>query len=256
MMLKRSRPGVQVLHKSVDVLEALQGAPAGLGLAELAASVGMPKATVHRILATFESRGYLDRLPGGGYRLGRKIFDLMQNGETSQQRLIEAARPPMECLLATCRETLNLGVLDACEVVIIETMESPQSVRMSSKVGNRRFAHSTALGKTLLAALEEKEVARIIRMKGLPRFTEATLVTEPALGRELARVRQAGFAVDNRENELDGRCVSAPIRAASGQVIAALGISGPLPRMTVARLRSFSPGLIEACQKISKTLGA
>lgn len=255
MTRERVSGGVQVLHKAMDVLEALRAEQSGLALAELASRLGMPKPTIHRILATFEARGYLDRTSMGEYRLGRKILEL-KTEETTAQQLIEAARPAMARLLESCRETLNLGVLDACDVVIIETIESPQSVRMSSKIGNRRYAHSTALGKVLLSSLPERDLSRLIRTKGLPRFTEATITDEAALSKELERVRQQGFALDNRENELDGRCIAAPIFGLSGKVIAALSISGPLPRMTTARARSYATELIAACSRITASLGA
>jgi len=115
---------------------------------------------------------------------------------------------------------------------VIETVESQQAVRMTSKIGNRRYPHSTALGKILLSDLPEREVLRLIRSKGMPQFTPATIVREKDLIVELERVRTQGYAMDNMENELDGRCIAAPIMNAQRKVIAALSISGPLPRMT------------------------
>ena len=100
----------------------------------------------------------------------------------------------MEKLVAFCKETLNLGVLDGGEVVVIETMESPQAVRMSSKIGNRRYPHSTALGKVLLAGLPERDVLGIVQARKMPRFTPATITSERALLIELERVRQQGTA--------------------------------------------------------------
>jgi IclR family transcriptional regulator, KDG regulon repressor len=172
-----------------------------------------------------------------------------------QQALIQAARPAMKLLLDSCKETLNLGILDGGEVVIIETLESPLTVRMSSKIGNRRFPHSTALGKVLLAALPEKDVQRIARARGLPRFTDNTITSWRSLGVELEKVRQQGYAFDNCENEPDGRCVAAPIYGPGRSVIAALSLSGPLPRMTMSRARAFLKTLSEACQTISEAIG-
>jgi DNA-binding IclR family transcriptional regulator len=247
--------GVLVLHKTIDILEALRLAPGGLPLGQLTARLKMPKATVFRILATLESRGYLDRSTAGDYRIARKLLEL--NGEdTSAQALIRAARGPMEKLLETCRETLNLGVLDGGEVLVIETLESPQSVRMSSKIGNRRYPHSTALGKVLLAGLPEREALRIMKMRGLPKFTENTLTSARALVIELEKVRQQGFALDNRENEEDGRCIAAPVFGAGRNVVGAVSISGPIPRMTVSRARGFVKQLCGACEEISSAMGA
>jgi IclR family transcriptional regulator, KDG regulon repressor len=247
--------GVLVLHKTIDILEALRQAPAGLPLSEITARLRMPKATIFRILATLESRGYLDRSSSGEYRIARKLLEL--NGEdTSAQALIRAARAPMQKLLEACRETLNLGVLDGGEVLVIETLESPQAVRMSSKIGNRRYPHSTALGKVLLAGLPEREVLRILKMRGMPKFTDNTLTSTRSVIIELEKVRAQGFAMDNRENEEDGRCIAAPVFGAARNVVGALSISGPIPRMTLSRARGLVKQLCAACQEISSAMGA
>lgn len=240
--------GVRVLHKTIDVLDALRQQPEGVSLARVAADVGMPKPTVYRILATLESRGYIERGTGGSYRVSRKLFEPPRG--TSAERLLRVARPIMERLVDVCKETVNLGILDGGEVLVIETVESPLAVRMTSKIGNRRYPHSTALGKVLLADLDERTILRIVQARGMPRFTPATLVNEAALVVELEKVRVQGFALDNLENELDGRCVAAPVFDANRKVIAALSISGPLPRMTLARTRTFLKPLTEACRTI------
>ncbi|MGP8244036.1 MAG: IclR family transcriptional regulator [Bryobacteraceae bacterium] len=242
--------GVRVLHKTLDILEAVKLQDSGCRLAELSRRVAMPKATVYRILNTLESRGYLDRGVDGSYRLARKLFDL-QRGETLEVVLHRVARPIMERLAEETRETVNMGILDAGEVVVVDTVESPQSVRMASKVGNRRYMHSTALGKALLAALPDKEWTRLVGMKGLPRCTPQTVVTEAALAAEIERVRRQGYAMDDRENEPDGRCIAAPVHGPHGQVLAAISVSGPVFRLDRKRALSLAPKLREACAAVS-----
>jgi len=245
--------GVRVLHKTLDILETIKTAKSGYKLAELARKVELPKATVYRILMTLEGRGYLDRAADGSYRMAKKLFDL-QRSEPLEQVLNRVAQPLLERLVHSCKETVNLGILDAGEVVVINTIESPQAVRMSSKIGNRRLPHATALGKVLLAGMTDKEVARLIRVKGLPRLTESTLVTKPEVMAEIQKVRQQGWALDNQENEIEGRCVGAPIQGPDGRVIAAVSISGPVYRMDVARARSVVPELKSACAEISRAV--
>ena len=242
--------GVLVLHKTLDILENIKDTPVGVRLSDLARAVDMPKATVYRILATLESRGFLDRGEDGGYRMARKLYDLQQR-HPIEQILNRVAPPKMEDLAKLCRETVNLGILDGGEVVVINTVESPQTIRMSSKVGNRRCLHTTAIGKILLAALPEKEMLRLIRIKGLPRLTPHTLVNRTALLAELDRVRERGYAIDNQENELDGRCIGAPVLGPDGRVVAALSISGPVFRMDLNRARSLAPKLRQTCAAIS-----
>ena len=198
--------GVLVLHKTLDILERIKTTEGGYKLADLARKVELPKATVYRILSTLEGRGYLDRSADGSYRLAKKLFDL-QRTVPLEQTLHRVSQPVMERLAASCKETVNLGIVDAGEVVVINTVESPQAVRMSSKIGNRRHLHSTAIGKVMLAGMTDKEVQRLLRLKGLPKLTEETLTSKAAVLEEILRVRQQGWALDNQENEIEGRCV-------------------------------------------------
>lgn len=250
---KRRSSGILVLHKTLDILETIREARAGLGLADLARALNLPKPTAYRILSTLESRGCVARNEAAHYQMTRKFFEL-QSTDFDEQILARTALPMMERLVRTCRETVNLGILDAGEVVVIGTVESPQSIRMSSKVGNRRYLHSTALGKVMLSGLSEKEVQRLIRLKGLPRLTPRTLVTRSAVLAEINQVRKQGFALDNEENELDGRCLGAPILGQGGRIVAALSISAPLFRMDLARAHSLVPALTEACRAISRAI--
>ncbi|SPE40342.1 Transcriptional regulator, IclR family [Candidatus Sulfopaludibacter sp. SbA3] len=245
--------GVRVLHKTLDILETIKSRDTGFKLAELARTVELPKATVYRILTTLEGRGYLDRAADGSYRMAKKLFDL-QRSESEEQILNRVAGSIMERVVQATKETVNLGILDAGEVVVINTVESPQAVRMSSKIGNRRHLHSTALGKIFLAGLPEKEFLRLIRMKGLPRLTDNTLTTKAAVVEEIKLVRKQGWAMDNQENEIEGRCIGAPILTANGRVLAALSISSPVFRMDLARAKSLVPQLKSFCAEISEAL--
>jgi DNA-binding IclR family transcriptional regulator len=245
--------GVRVLHKTLDILEQIKTSESGYKLAHLSREVELPKATVYRILTTLEGRGYLDRASDGSYRMAKKLFDL-QRTVPLEQVLHRAAQPVMERLVASCKETVNLGILDAAEVVVLFTVESPQAVRMSSKIGNRRYLHATALGKCLLAGMPDKEVARMVKLKGLTKVTASTIATKTALMTELQKVRQQGWALDNQENELEGRCIGAPVHGPADRIVAALSISGPVFRMDLARAKSLVGELKSACAEISKAV--
>jgi DNA-binding IclR family transcriptional regulator len=251
----RRRTGILVIHKALDILETIRESRSGLALSDLARALDLPKPTTYRIVATMEGRGYLARNAAGHFQMTRKFFDLQQN-ESEEQTLMRAAQPVLARLAESCRETCNLGILDAAEVVVISTVESPQSIRMTSKVGNRRYLHSTALGKVLLSGLSLKEVDRLIRIQGLPRLMPRTIVTRQALADELALVRKQGYAIDNEENEPGGRCIGAPIVGQGGRIIAALSISAPIFRMDMARAKLLSGDLIESCRSISRALAS
>jgi DNA-binding IclR family transcriptional regulator len=246
---------VRVLHKTLDILETIKSTESGYKLADLARKVDLPKATVYRILTTLEGRGYLDRTSDGSYRMAKKLFD-MQRTAPLEQILHRVAQPVMERLVASCKETVNLGILDAGEVVVINTVESPQAVRMSSKIGNRRYLHSTAIGKVLLGGMPDKEVQRLLRIKGIPKLTGETITTKPAVMAEIQKVRTQGWALDNQENEIEGRCIGAPITGPDGSIVAALSISGPVFRMDIKRAQSLVPELKAACAEVSRTVRA
>jgi DNA-binding IclR family transcriptional regulator len=108
----------------------------------------------------------------------------------------------------------------------------------------------------LLSGLAEKEVRRLIRIQGLPRLTPRTLTSRQALAAELEQVRKQGFALDNEENEEDGRCIGAPIVGQGGRIVAALSISAPTFRMDVTRARSLTGELADACRTISRALAS
>jgi DNA-binding IclR family transcriptional regulator len=243
---------VLVLHKTLDILETVKRDGSRMALAEIARSVAMPKATVYRILTTLEVRGYVDRRSDGRYSIAEKLFAL-QSDMSPAQRLLQVAPSVMQELAAASGETVNLGTLDGGEVVVIATVESPQSVRMASKVGNRRPLHTTALGKALLASLNDDAVRRLLRMKGLPRLTPNSITTQTAMIAEVQRVRRRKYAVDNQENEIEGRCVAMNIGGLEN-LPAALSISGPVFRMDMRRLRSLLPKLKESCLRIEASL--
>ena len=248
---KRAEPKqVRVLGKTLDILEQLKRDANAPGLAQVARSVKMPKATVYRILTTLERRGYLDREQDGGYRITGKLFALQRDSSLGQD-LLRAAPAIMERLAAECRETVNLATLDGGEVVVIATAESPQSVRMASKVGNRRYVHTTGIGKVLLATMVDSAVKRLIKLKGLPRMTPNSIGTQTALFAELECIRMQGYAVDDKENEMEGRCVAMRI-SGSGEPGVALSISGPEFRMDLIRIRAMLPLLERACAEISR----
>jgi IclR family acetate operon transcriptional repressor len=107
----------------------------------------------------------------------------------------------------------------------------------------------------LLAGLPDREIQRLVRMKGMPRLTPQTIATKSALLAEIAKVRQQGYALDNQENEIEGRCIGAPIYGPEGRVVAALSISSPVSRAELARVRALAPRLKETREAISEAIG-
>lgn len=254
MTMLSAPAGVKVLHKTLDIVEAIRQNPQGMFLVDVSRSVSMPKPTVFRILSTLEARGYMTRRDGGRYVLARKMFSPADPGVVDQL-LMKTAPPLIERLAAASRETVNLGILDGAEVLIMHAVESPQTVRMTAKAGNRRHVHTTALGKVLIAETPVEELEQLLKAKGLPRMTRRSLATIDALIKDLRRVRRRGYAIDDQENEPEGRCVAAKIVGADRRIVAALSISAPAFRMEVRQLKQLVPSLRQTCQSISASLG-
>jgi DNA-binding IclR family transcriptional regulator len=244
-----------VLDKGIELLEIPAQHGEGVGLAELSRLINLPKSSVFRYLATFEARGYVERVPGADrFRLGIKLFEL-GNRVLSRLDVRELSLPVMEKLRDMFQETVNLGVLDRAEVVYLEIYESSQSIRMAAKPGRRDSAHSTALGKSMLAHLPEAEVNAILRLSKLSAHTSHTITTMAALQSELKNVRQRGYATDSGENEQGVRCVGAPILDHAGHPAAAISISGPANRMPAAIVDTMGKELVKQTRGLSQRLG-
>jgi DNA-binding IclR family transcriptional regulator len=145
-------------------------------------------------------------------------------------------------------------VLDHQSVLYIRILESRQAVRMSSIAGSRAPAHCTSVGKVLLAYQSPEDVQEIIG-NGLTRFTDNTVTAPDKLLEELAAIRQKGYAVDDEEIEVGLRCIAAPVRNHSGNVIAAVGVAAPVQRMSKKNLQTTAPTVVAAADSISRRLG-
>jgi DNA-binding IclR family transcriptional regulator len=165
------------------------------------------------------------------------------------------AEPLLIELWQNSQETVHLGVLNDGEVLYVEKLESPHTIRMYSEIGRRAPLHCTGLGKALLANLPAEEIEQVIEQRGLRRYTENTLVNRADLFEEMAAIRFRGAAFDNEEHEKSVRCVAAPVYDAQGRVIAAISIAGPAFRMTPERQKDLVPYVVEASQRISRRLG-
>jgi DNA-binding IclR family transcriptional regulator len=231
------------------------GAGRGVSLAQLAADLGMAKSTVLRLGAPLIDAGLVARdQETGWFRLGHGSLQLGQAYlYTLDLRTLageEARRVQREA-----GETVHLVVYDAPHVVYVDKVENEANLRMGSRIGTRAPAYRTAVGKAILAWLPEDAVDAAVRA-GLPRVTPHTITDGAVFRAELARVRERGYAVDDRENEPEVRCVGAPIFDHDDAVTAAMSVSALSSRMTPARVRLLGPRLAQSCLRISRALGA
>ncbi|WP_396909715.1 IclR family transcriptional regulator [Mycolicibacterium sp.] len=247
---------IQAIERAVAILNAFTAEDHELGVTELAERLGLHKSTVHRFMVNLDAAGMVERNPRTGrYRLGMRIFEL---GGLVKQRmnLWDEALPFLESLVRDTGETGHLAVLDGGEAIYIERVEARRALRVPSAIGRGYPAHATNLGKVLLADLEGGRLAEIIQDRGLSAYTPHTIVDPAALELELAQIRERGFAIDNEEYDEGLRCIGAPVRDHSGSVVAALGIGGPVTRVTPARVEELSTLVMAAAAGLSRRLGA
>ena len=226
-----SRNRLSSVASAVAVLKAFTSATPDWGVSDLAASVGQSKSSVHRILSTLTDEGLLEQdSTSGRYRLGLALFDLAA-AVPSQRSLHEAVLLPMTDLRNSTGETVQVGVLDGRQVVYVERLDSPNTLRLFTELGRRNDAHCTGSGKALLAFLPKPQLDKLLKGWDPPRQTEHTIVSRTALVAEFERIRRAGFAENRQESEIGVVSIAAPIRDESGTTIAAMSVAGPADRM-------------------------
>lgn len=245
---------IAVLRRALDLLDAL-GETGSLSLTEASARTGVNKATAYRILTNLEARGYVTRDGATArYSLGLHLAHLgarMAQGLDLRRQ----ARPLLEALQASSAETANLGVPGEDGIIYIDIVQSERGLRMAATVGARDDYHSTALGKAMLADLPPERVDRLLAGARLERKTANTITRADLLRAELRRIRERGYAIDDEENEVGARCVSAPIFGGDGGVIGAVSVSGPSSRLPVQRLPELADDVRAVSREISARMG-
>ncbi|NYI07296.1 IclR family transcriptional regulator [Allostreptomyces psammosilenae] len=249
---------VPAVSRALDILELfLTDDSATLGAPDIARRLELPRTTVHELVHTLLARGYLAPAAGesGRLQLGPRLHQL---GGRYAERLDLAAEARRSARWAAeqCGETVHVALLEGAEVVYIAKVDSTHAVRMASAVGRRLPAHCTGVGKALLAALDEAELAALYPDgRPLSAMTSHT-VTEPArLRAELAEVRKTGVATEYCESNPDVACVAAQVRDAEGQVTAALSISVPVLRWSDARAAELAEIAAAGAGDMSARLG-
>jgi IclR family acetate operon transcriptional repressor len=217
--------------------------------------------TVHRLLATLLRRGYVRQNPETSrYYAGAKLATLAE-GRSRYGELRLRARPLLRALTEATRETANLVVLDDLQAVYIETVPSPQVVRLFTAVGNRTPLHATGAGKALLASLPAARREALLERLDLRGYTARTMVDRTSLRRALDDVRERGYAIDDEEYDEGVRCVAVAVagaspgrEAAAGAPIAALSISAPANRLSRQRCAELAPVLRRTAAELAEAL--
>ena len=244
---------VPAVDRTVRILKSFKSAQDQLGVSELSRSLDMNKSTVHKIALTLCHHGFLHRSESSKkYRLGYALLELgnlMMDGVN----LRAVARPFLRGLVVATGQTAILSVLDGDRVMIVDREESHEDIKITAPIGRRIPACAGSSGKVLLT---EEDVDRIFGPKGLPLFAKNSIVDAAAYKREIARAREAGYALDEEEYIEGARAVSVPVFDSSQTVVAAVTLVGFASKMPKDRAQFFIEQTMRSAVEISRRLGA
>ncbi|MBT8371372.1 MAG: IclR family transcriptional regulator [Desulfobacterales bacterium] len=250
MMKKYGAPSVK---KAFAILSAISSSKDGMGVSDLAKKLKMAKSTVHGMTAALEELGAAMRDPlTKKYKLG---FALLEIGRTaySQIDLQTSARPIAEELMEKTQTSVFLGILNWDQVTILDIVESRQELNITAPVGSTIPLFAGAVGKVFLASMSKEQAAKIVESKGLPRFTDNSIVDMELYFDELMQVRDQGYAVDDEEYILGVRAVASPLTGL-GQLRSAIWTVGFKASLDEKKMQILTAETHKAAKIISRRI--
>ena len=244
---------VKSIEKALDVIEIV-AAQQEATLAEISRQTGLPKSTVHRLIATLSGRDYLEKTESGNYKLGSSLLEVV-SCYINNLELQTEARPCISELTSHLGLTSYMGILDGDEVVYIERLDAISSMKMHYQLGSRIHAYCSSLGKCLLANYSQTQLDSILEDCSFIKFTPNTIASREELDAEIAKVRQQGWIMDDEEYEKGHRCIGAPIFDYKGDIIAAVSASGDKRVITDDRIEDVAAEVVKTAAKISRRMG-
>jgi DNA-binding IclR family transcriptional regulator len=252
---KRLAYRIQVLDRTFAILDVLMELGKEATIGDLTSKLKLSKSTVHRILMNLESNRYVERVGAdGGYRLGPRLFELGTKALATLD-LREEVQPCLVRLVGRTGETSHFGVLRDGEVTSLFNVQTKRSLGTASTVGRRIPVYCTSLGKAILAFQPEDEVEATLKGCKFRAYTEHTIIRLNSLMAELDRVRKRGYAIDDEEFEIGLRCIGAPVKDHTGEVIGAVSIAGPTIRVTKKGVPDLARFVVQAADELSTRLG-
>lgn len=245
---------VQVLDRSLDIIEIVAATQHGLGISQIAEKSGLPKATAYRLITALCSRGYLQKEHGNTYQVGIKLIEVASY-HINELELQTEVRPYLKEIVQQLNLTAHLGVLDQDKVVYVEKQDLFSRFGLYAQIGYRIPAYCSSMGKCLLSALPEDKLVESMRGCHFMKFTANTITDFKTLKQELQKVRGRGWAIDDQEERLGQRCVGAPIYDYRGEMIAAISASGNLETLPDEKIEKVSSYVMRIAREISRKIG-
>lgn len=247
--------GVQSVDRALSILETLAEDDEGYRLSDLAIRTGLSASTVHRLLATLESRRFVqfDRAESK-WHVGVRSFTVGASF-ARRRNFSTQAIPYLRKLRDLTRETANLAVVDDEFIIVLTRMESREIMRSLTQMGGRVPMVTSGVGKAVLATYSDEDVGAVIRHHGMPRLTEKSIVRPSDLFKELEKIRKQGFALDDEEACMGLRCIAAVVYNDCAEPLAAISVSGMTSRLTDDRLPEIGQIVREVARELTVALG-
>lgn len=246
---------VQSLVRALAILNRLGASDEGLKLIEIGQQVGLSPSTAHRLLTTLEHERYVH------FDAERRVWSVgVQAFATGtaflKSRSVAALAPgPMRALMELTEETVNLAMEDQHEAVYLAQVECRQMMRAFARPGGRVPLHCSGVGKALLSAMNRAEISRILHARGMARMTVKTINNTAHLHEDLAAARARGYAIDDEEHAIGLRCIAAVIFNEQAEAVAAVSVSGPMARITDARIPQLGEQVRRTADAITALYG-
>ena len=249
------RGGVQSLARAFAIMEEIARNRDGIGLADLSKRVGLHNSTTFHLVKTLVSLGYVRQMMDSKrYRIGRPLFALAASA-LDEVEMVSLATPILEDLSRETGESAHFSVRMDDAVVVLARTGGKGAFQLNDRAGAVRPAHCTALGKIMLATLPVDQFEQYLARADLKAFTPKSITAAEPLRREIAEVRRTGLAIDDGEFDAEVRCAAVPVRDFSGQVIGAVGISGPVWRLSIEALQKRTRAVRAAADRLSAEFG-
>jgi IclR family KDG regulon transcriptional repressor len=252
----RQRGGVQSIARAFAILEEVARDREGVALADLSKRVGLHNSTTFHLVKTMVSLGYIRQIKDTKrYRIGRPLFALAA-GALDEMEMVSIATPVLQQLSLDSGESSHFAVSMNNSVVVVARTDGPGAFHLTERIGIVRPAYCTALGKIILAALRPEQLERYLERTDLKPLTERTITDPKIFLREIEEVRRAEIAFDDGEFDPEVRCAAIAVRDFTGRTAGAVGISGPVWRLSIQSLQSRTRILKEAAERLSAAFGA
>ena len=249
-------PRIQTLARASAIIDVIAaGSDEGVGLSEISRATALNKTTAFNLISSLVTTRFIEQDKSSKrYRLGLRNLEL---GRIVQHRLhiSHLARPILADLCKKTNETVNLGLPDLSELLVIDVYQGSRLLHATAYGGWRSMYHCTALGKAFLSLWDSPMRHTVYRLRGLPQQTSRTITDIDTLEAQLAQFQAQGYAVDVGENEVGVNGIARAIVNGMGDVAAAISVAGHSNRLTEDVMEQIAPDVIAAANAISAALG-